>query len=518
MNRLSEKHKNKLLVSLAGKVGYLESESTDAANKQRLAKAMKFKSSSRLQIFLLPPTVDELVPQADLVRVVAEVVDELDLSPLYRRYYEDGRPPFHPKLMLSVLFYAYSNGIRSSRQIAQRLQRDTHFMFLAARETPDFRTISDFRKNHLDLLKVFFKQIVLYCVELGMVSVGHISIDGTKIKASASKKQTRDADSLQKEIDKLEKEICEMIAEAEAIDAAENQTFGNEKRGDEIPHALRDKQLRRQHLHQAKELLKEKGWDKINLTDTDARFMKTPNAPAMEVAYNAQLAVDSDHQVIIANDAVTAVNDQNQFVPIFEQVVDNVGQTPKKSSADCGYATHKTYEYIQQHSLDVYLPDAQAAMVDDPNNPKSRYTKDKFRYDEANDCYLCPEGRPLDFLQIKIKADLQGRVYRSRDCRGCPATAWCLRKNNKSHRKLLHIYATDPVIHQMRQKLNSPEGKAEYRQRLSTVEPPFGNLKQNLGFRYFLVRGHEKVRGEFNLMCIAHNLRKIHQYQLNKAA
>ncbi len=347
--------------------------------------------------------------------------------------------------------------------------------------------------------------------------MGHISIDGTKIKASASKKQTRDEDSLQKEIEKLEKEIADLMAEADAIDKAEDQAFGKDKRGDEIPEKLHDKRLRQQHLQQAKALLKEKGWDKINLTDTDARFMKTATS-SKEVAYNAQIAADAEHQVIIANDVATQVNDKNQFIPIFEQVVDNLGQTPKETSADAGYATHKTYEYIQDHSLDAYLPDAQAATIDDPNNPKSQYTKDKFRYDATQDSYTCPQSRQLDYLQIKIKNDVQFRVYRSHDCNGCPAIAWCLQKNNKSQRKLLNIYATDPFIQQMRQKLNSPVGKAKYRKRLSTVEPPFGHLKHNLGFRYFLVRGQEKVRGEFNLMCIAHNLRKIHQYQMKMAA
>jgi len=478
---------------------------------------MKFKSSSRHQIFLLPPTVDELVRPEDLVRLVAEVVDQLDLTPLYQRYYNDGRPPFHPQMMLSVLFYAYCNGIRSSRQIARRLERDTHFMFLAARETPDFRTLSDFRKNHLDRLKVFFKQVVLYCAELGMVNLGHISIDGTKIKASASKKQTRDEDRLQKEVEKIEKEIASLMAEAEAIDQTEDQAFGKDKRGDEIPQQLHDKRLRKQRLQSAKALLKEKGWDKINLTDTDARFMKTATS-TKEVAYNAQIAADAEHQIIIANDVVTQVNDQNQFSPIYEQVVDNLGQTPKEISADAGYATHKTYEYIQDHGLDAYLPDRLAAKSADPNDPKSQYTKDKFRYDAATDCYICPQGLPLHYLQIKIKNDVQSRVYRSPDCSGCPAISWCLRKNNKSQRKELSIYATDSFIQQMRQKLNSPEGKAKYRKRLSVVEPPFGHLKHNVGFRYFLVRGHEKVRGEFNLMCIVHNLRKIHQYQMKRAA
>ena len=479
---------------------------------------VKFKSQSSDQMFLLPPTLDDLVSQDALARVVSEVVEALDLTLLYHKYSLDGRPAYHPKMMLKVLFYAYANGIRSSRKIEQRLQQDTHFMFLAGMETPDHRTISDFRKHNMDLLKTLFTQIVLLCVEMGMVSVGHIAIDGSKIKASASKKQSKDADRLQQEIEKLEREISAVFAEAEQIDHAEDQQFGKNQRGDELPGEIQDKVNRLQRLKQAKALLAQRGWNKINLTDSDSRFMQMP--AKLEVCYNAQAAVDSDHQVIIANDVVTEANDQHQFIPMYEQAVDNVGKAPAEVSADCGYANHPNYKYMQQHVKDAYVPPVhhssknQAADQAAPTD----YTKDKFSYDAEHDLYRCPEGRPLSYFYTKTEHDIAMRIYRSDDCSNCPAHDLCHRRGYQAKQRTLKIYETDSYIDQIRQKLKTDVGKQTYCNRLATVEPTFGNMKFNLGFDHFLLRGQEKVRGEFDLMCIAHNLNKIYRYKMATAA
>ena len=474
---------------------------------------MKFKSASSNQITLLPPTLDDFVPQNALARVVAEVVDHLNLASLYCRYSDDGCPAFHPKMMLRVLFFAYSLGIRGSRKIAQHLKQDTHFMFLSGMKTPDFRTISDFRKNNFDLLKEFFKQIVLYCVEIGMVNVGHISIDGTKIKASASKKQTRDNDRLQKEIEKLEKEISEIFSEAEKIDQAEDEKFGKEKSGDELPKEIQSKVNRLKKLEHAKELLEQQNWEKINLTDPDSRFMKSTSGK--EVAYNAQIAADSDHQVIIANDVVTDTNDHHQFKPMYKQATKNVRKEPKETSADCGYANHNNYKYIRDNQIDAYIPPDQDVLKENSSeDPKSRYTKDKFQYDSERDVHICPEGRTLNYLCTTSNRGIQLRAYRCNDCTDCPVIDLCLDKSNKSKKRTIKIFETDAFVEQMRQKLKSDEGKEIYNKRLFTVEPPFGNIKYNLGFSQFSLRGHDKVRGEFNLMCIAHNLKKILNFKL----
>ena len=476
----------------------------------------RFKSTGSNQIFLLPPSLDELVPKDSLARLVSEIVEMLDLELLYRRYCRDGRPAYHPKMLVKILFYAYSNGITSSRKIAQRLEQDTHFMFLSAMEHPDFRTISDFRKNNLDLLGEFFKQIVLICVQLGMVSVGHISIDGSKIKASAAKKNTKDANQLQLEIEKLEQEISALFAEAETNDQDEDKKFGHQNRGDEIPQQVQDCLKRKQKLEQAKQLLEQRGLTKINLTDPDSKFMKTPTH--LEVCYNAQLAVDSDNQIIVANDVTVDALDSRQFTPLYEQSVTNVGKAPDEVSTDCGYANHKNYKYIQNNNIDAYVPPDRNALKDETDeDPSKNYSKEKFSYCADKDIYICPESRELHFVQFKKHRGCLIRVYRCTNCSGCPAIELCQDKKNKSKRRMLHIYETDDFIAHMRNKLKTEVGKQKYKKRLVTVEPVFGNLKYNLGFQEFSLRGHEKVRGEFNLMSIAHNLRKIHVYKLNQS-
>lgn len=476
----------------------------------------KFKAGSLDQIFLLPPSLDELVPRDALARVISEIVEMLDFSALYRRYDADGRPAYHPKMMLKILFYAYSNGITSSRKIAQRLEQDTHFMFLSGMETPNFRTINDFRKNNLDLLHEFFKQIVLYCAQLGMVSVGHIAIDGSKIKASASKKQTKNAKQLQQEIQKIEQEISALLAEAEQVDQQEDKRFGKNKRGDELPKKIQSKQNRKKKLEDAKERLEQQELTKINVTDPDSHFMKTPTH--LEVCYNGQLAVDSDYQVIVANDVTTDVLDSKQFIPLYEQSVTNVDKPPSEVSVDCGYANHTNYNYIQKNKIDAYLPpdrDSLKSNIDTDSHPRKKYSKDRFIYLSDRDIYQCPEGRELQFIQNKKHRGLSLRVYQSSDCTGCQALDLCLDPKNKSQRRRIHRYETDDFIAKMRNKLKSETGKQKYDLRKITVEPVFGNLKFNLGFKNFSLRGHKKVRGEFNLMCIAHNLKKIYSFIVN---
>jgi transposase len=479
---------------------------------------MRFKSTSSDQKFLLPPSIDEFVSMNSLARVVSDVVEQLDLNLLYSRFGTEGRPSYHPKMLLRVLFYAYSTGIQSSRKIAQRLQQDTHFMFLSGMQTPDFRTISDFRKKHLDLIKDFFKQIVLYCVELDMVTVGHIAIDGTKIKASASKKQSKDAESLQKEIEKLEQEISQLLSEAEQKDKAEDKEFGKTKRGDELPSQIQNKKDRKERLEQAKELLTKLGWNKINLTDPDSRFMKTTTHK--QVSYNAQAAVDSDNQVIVANDVTTETSDDHQFIPMYEQTVENLGQTPKEASADCQYGNHKNYKYMRDNNINAYVPlDKKSLEVDSSKKTfKNIFSKEQFSYQAENDTYICPGGKELCHLCNTSRNDVSIRVYRSRNCDGCPLIKQCLLKNNKSKTRTLKIFETDPFVKEMHEKLISDIGREKYQKRMKTVEPVFGNIKTNLGFRSFVLRGHVKVRGEYNLMSIAHNIKKIHTYKFAQAA
>jgi transposase len=243
------------------------------------------------QMELFPPSVRNLIEDDHLCMIVNDVVKAMDLSCLYQKISHEGNPAYHPAMMLKILFYAYARGIFSSRNIAQAVRENIPFIFLAAWQKPDFRTISDFRKNNLEDLGLLFSQTVQLCNHLGMVKLGHVAIDGTKIKANASDAKTYD-------IRRIEKEIERWMEQAEAIDQEEDALYSSDKTGDEIPEEIRDQGKRIEKLRELKKQLEESGKKKINKTDPDAVFMKTGNG--IKTSYNAQVSVDAEHQVILS--------------------------------------------------------------------------------------------------------------------------------------------------------------------------------------------------------------------------
>lgn len=462
------------------------------------------------QLMLLPLNIREMIPEDHLVHGVSTLVERLDLSSIYQTYKnsEGGRPSYHPLMLIKVIFYSYAIGVRSSRKIAARLESDVFFMYLAAMQRPDFRTISDFRKDHLEELKELFQQIVVISMSLGIAKIGHISIDGTKMRASAGRRKTKSTESLGKLEQKIEKEIEKMLDEAEEIDEQEDRLYGD-KRGDEMPKELRNKENLIRKIEEAKKKLKKNGWKRINITDPDSRFMQDPDG-GINMSYNTQVAVDEETQVIVANDVTSEVNDHHQFIPLYEQVVDNTDKKPEEVSADCGYANGKNYMYIEDNKIDAYLPDQMFDKeVDKEGNEKlSKYDRRNFKYNKDKDTITCPEGKILVFKTNRKKDGIKSSIYVGQECSDCRERLECTRGSVR-HIKVSEV---DGIIERMREKLLTEEGRQRYKKRLSTAEPVFGNLKKNLGYRDFQLRGLVKVRGEFQLMCIAHNIKKIHKY------
>ena len=462
------------------------------------------------QLMLLPLNIVEMIPQDHLVHGVSTLVERLDLSSIYQTYNNSlgGRPSYHPLMLIKVLFYAYAIGVRSSRKIAAGLQSDVFFMYLAAMQRPDFRTISDFRKEHLGKLKELFQQIVVISMELGIAKIGHISIDGTKMRASAGRRKTKSKESLDKLEQEIEKEIEKMFDEAEEIDKQEDRLYGD-KRGDEMPKELRNKEDLIKKIEEAKKKLEESGWKRVNMTDPDSRFMQDADG-GIDMSYNTQVAVDEETQVIVANDVTSQVNDHHQFIPLYEQVVDNTDKKPEEVSADCGYANGKNYMYIEDNKIDAYLPDQMFDKEVDKEGKEEidRYNRRTFRYNKDSDTITCPEGKILVFKTNQKKDGIKSRIYLGQECSDCRERFKC----TKGNARYIKVSEVDGIIERMRDKLLTEKGRQRYKKRLSTAEPVFGNLKKNLGYRDFQLRGLEKVRGEFQLMCIAHNIKKIHKY------
>jgi transposase len=463
-----------------------------------------FKRYSQDQNFLLPPSLDEFVPEDHEVRIINEVVDTLDLSPLLSWYEGGGAPAYHPAMMLKVIIYAYSLGIYSSRRITQELKTDTAFMFLSGLQAPDFRTICLFRTQHAAVLPDLFVEVVRLCASLGMVELGHIAFDGTKLRANAALRQSRNKDGLEKEIERIKEEVMQMIEASAKIDEREEQKYPDGD-GSEIAKELREREYRLKKLQEAREILKREKLKRVNITDPESRLMQD-SQKRIQPSYNGQIAVDDKEQVIVAADVSQNTTDHHEFRPMVEQVEQNLESLPKETSADAGYSSYDNLEYAWQKGLDAYIPDDFLEALDKKEDHEKRYHKSNFRYDQRGDVYICPEGKKLGRLQeLKREGKPPFIIYRGESCRQCVVKNECTRG---SARRITRD-GREGLLEMMRDRLRSEEGKRIYIKRLYTVEPVFGHIKWNQRKPMMSLRGLAKVRGEFLLMCLAHNVKKI---------
>ena len=431
--------------------------------------------------------------------VVDDVVNSLDLSCLYVKVSSEGNLAYHPKMMLKILFYAYASGIFSSRNIAKALGENVAFIYLAAWQRPDFRTINNFRKNNLKEIEDLFVQIVHVCQQLKMVKLGHISIDSSKFKANAADRKTYDSR-------RIEREIKRILDKADEQDQHEDALYGSDKTGDELPEHIRDRNQRVEKLKQIKQQLEKEGKKKLNATDTDAAFMKTTGG--IKTSYNAQASVDEDLQVIVAVDVTNEPNDKEQLLPMIEQSKQNTDADIDIVTADCGYSTGHNLQQLESSDIDAYIPD-------DTYQSRSRgkqlspFDKDNFIYDEITDVFTCPEGKLVKFWHTRHYHNGDYRVYRCVECTSCQHFGQCTK--SKKGRSIWRR-VVDESIKKMRLKLDSESGKAIYAKRKHIVEPVFGHIKSVLGFTGFSLRGLKKVNAEFKIVAIAHNLKKISKY------
>jgi transposase len=451
---------------------------------------MILKPDSPLQMMFI--SRDEVLGGEALVRVVGEVVEGLDLEGLYSRYSEAGRGFYDPAMMLKVLFFAYCEGENSSREIAKKVKYDIRYQYFAGSLRPDFRTINRFRLDNLDLLGGYFARIVAICQEAGLVDLSLVALDGTKIRASASRRRTLSRNELAKLTGKFQerlKEDAEREGEAETGEQSCKQEDSTSWNGE-----------LRKRLKEAVERVAEGIQEKVNLTDPDANFMKTSEG-SIRPCYNSQVAVDKN-QIILSAEVSDNSKDSLQFEPLIEQIKETVEGEVGKVVADGGYYSASNLKYAAVEGFDAYIPIAHVAGPQD-----SGFEREAFVYDESLSGYRCPAGKILLYKCSLKEKDVIIKIYGAsvRQCRGC-----CLKpKCTKDRFRKLRIPEVYDQILAMRRKLSSPEGRRIYDKRKAMVEPVFGNMKFNLGFGRFHLRTLAKVKGEFLLMCIAHNLRKL---------
>ena len=415
------------------------------------------------QDLLLPPSLRDWLPEDHLAFFVSDLVDHLDLSAITAVYEDEerGYPPYHPVMLTKVLVYAYCVGVFSSRKIQRRLVEDIAFRVLAAGNAPDFRTIADFRKTHLPALKGFFEQVLGVARDLGTLRVGRVAIDGSKVKANASKHKAMSYDRMPEKRQQLRAEVEALLAQADAADAADDAEYGADRRGDELPAELQRRETRLQRIREATRALKARAQQEAaakgespetakpdpkaqyNFTDPESRIMKGPDGFVQ--AYNVQVAVD-ERQLIVGQAVTQETNDKKQLLPMITTIARQSGLTPPQVLADAGYCSDANLTAIAATLIDAYISTRKQKHGERPGP--------------------CPRG-PL------------------------PKTA--------------------TLIDRMARKLHRKVGAAVYARRKAIVEPVIGQIKHARGFRQFLLRGCEKVQGEWSLVCTTHNILKLYR-------
>jgi len=477
--------------------------------------SLNVRNYNNKETLLFPASIGDYLSKDHLAWIIDDIVEGLDLNCLYRKISAVGNPPYHPKMMLKILFYGYAASTFSSRKIAKGAETDVAFIFLSGMQKPDFRTISDFRKNNLEELSSLFAQIVILCKKLGLVELGHISLDSTVVKANASKDKTYDEERLILEEQTISKKIKELLNAAQAADDEEDRIFGPDRRGDEIPEELRSQEKRLEKLKEAKKKLKEESLKALNLTDPDATFQRQKSQ--ITTGYRAEVAVDGKEQVIVACDVTNEANDTRQLIPLIEQTTHNLPEISKRErvrvSADSGFSSTKNLKELESKTyIDAYIPDVkyQAQQRGNLTDEDSAFHKKHFVYDSEKDIYLCPNHKELTFSYREI--DERGRSLSKYSCHQCQGCKYLSRCTKSPKGRTIKVFDNVNLIYAMRQKLNTVYGKRIYSRRKVIPEPVFGNIKHNLRFREFLLRGLKKVKAEFTLIAIVHNILKIARF------
>ena len=354
-----------------------------------------FKKYDQKQQFLLPLNLEEFVSEDHISRVINELFDVFDISAIESTYSEKGCPAYHPRLLLKILFYGYMISIRSSRKVDDMTQTDTAFMYLAAMQKPDFHTICRFRSNHLDAIKKIFSQVVTLCKEMDLIG-SSISIDGTKVKANASSRQSKSSDAIEKEIDKILRESIE-------TDEREDEIYGDSTPY-RMPEKLVDKKYRLEKIKADKKKMDEEKLKKVNITDPDARIMKHKDG-SLKPSYNCQVAVDEKEQIIVAADLVDEENDLHQIEPMIENVKETLGYKPTIVLADAGYFSYDNVQFLLDEEIDAYIPDNFYEV--EKRGKTKKFRKLLFTYDVKKDCYYCPAAFEIPFTRIQKRENEQ---------------------------------------------------------------------------------------------------------------
>jgi transposase len=457
-----------------------------------MAKFKEYKTGSDHNVVI---NLSDYLSADHLCKQMEKIISGLDTSAIEASYSDLGQNALHPKLMLGIIFYGYAVGIRSGRKLAEACQEQLPFIYMSKSYRPKKSCINDFRKNNYQHFSDLFIQVLKKCQESGLGDASFSIVDGSKKEANSAKRRTKTKEQYEKWQQTLLEDIASL--EKELSDS------------EEVKKKLAAKKQLHKKISEAIEVLTtDDSMKTLNLTDPDAPIMKGKKG-YFDTNYNIQVGCSED-QIITYNDVVTDGNDKAQLTPALEGIQANTGQDIETALADADFGTFDSLEYMHCHNICGYVPyrNMNATFEDQP------FHSSHFDYDVDRDIYICPAEQVLEFKSIKKdkSRDQQYRQYRTKACKDCPFKKECTPK--KSTYRTIYREVRQELREQMKRRLNSEEGKKIYARRLHPIEAIFGHLKYNLGYTRFLLRGLEKVKAEFNLMCLAYNLKKLAKHLL----
>jgi transposase len=517
-----------------------------------------FKPYVMNQTALLPPSYEEKIPEKHLVRVVNEAVENIDVSALLAEYKGGGTSSYHPKMLLKVLVYAYAEKIYSSRRIAKALRENIHFMWISGENCPDFRTINDFRGNRMKaVIADVFSEVLEYLVAGGYVKLENYFLDGTKIEADANKHKVVWAKRRANYEKRVQEQIQELLKHIEQVNEEEQAEYGEQdleelgesgpkevdsellqKTIDKINQKLRDR-LRSKKASSAKKALKKlekdclvrlkkyeeqektlRGRSSYAKTDPDASCMRMKEdrgakKPWPKPAYNVQIGTEG--QFIVGYSVHGRAGDTTCLIPHLEDLRTHFGRLPKNIVTDAGYGSEENYAYLEQHSLGNFLK--YNTFYQDTHHfrkpeliRKRRFMAENFEYDQDKDEFVCPAHQRLQFQSTSRMTTDNGyrthrRIYECHQCSQCPLKPECTQA--KGNRTIRISFRLLEYRRQARANLTTQAGQLLRAKRSTEVETVFGIVKHNMGFRRFHLRGQDKVKTEWGLVSIAHNMKKL---------
>jgi transposase len=465
---------------------------------------MAQKQYDSIQHMLFIYTPHQALPEDHLCYLFEEIVDQLDFSSFPNHINTPGEPQYDPRLMTKALLYGYITGVFSSRKLMSACREQLPFIYLTRGQTPDFRTISNFRRNNQEFLGEAFVQMLAIAWRLGLAKLGMVATDSVKIRANAAQKKVLSEKRLLQLREKAQKDLQEAIL----LDEREDAQLGSRKTGMELPENLRTQARRLKQIDQALQSLRETGYQKASLTDPQSAQMR--NHGQVLPHYSCQITTDVENKIIVAADVSRSPADCHQLVPQLNQTKENTGEQPEKVLADNGYYTIENLVELERRGIEGYLPSGPQARdaklrAQGKEVPDRPFEKSKFRYDKEKDIYMCPLGKELS-RRGKIK---NGRArYQASNCKDCPCKPECTPKRVS---RSITCSVDEAAVEAMRLRMESEEGKAVYQKRFS-IEPIFAWFKWARGFRRFHLRGKDGAIQELRLLCIGHNIKQIIKY------